>query len=65
MDVDHQSHDYCSTNEPAALDRGLDHTEDLCSEISRLHKQMGEMGISKFGLEQSASSNNDIRFYTR
>ncbi len=39
MDVDHQDHKYCSTTESAALDLVLDHTEDLCTEITRLQKQ--------------------------
>lgn len=66
MEVDRNDHDYCSTTEPGAVDLALGETEGLQSELSKLRRQMEEMAIScKFGLERFASSDDDIRFYTR
>ncbi|RXN38368.1 hypothetical protein ROHU_001174 [Labeo rohita] len=66
MEVDCHDHDYCYTTEPAAVDLALGETEELRSKLSKLRREMEEMAIScKFGLERFASSDDDIRFYTR
>uniref|UniRef100_A0A672FUQ0 THAP-type domain-containing protein n=1 Tax=Salarias fasciatus TaxID=181472 RepID=A0A672FUQ0_SALFA len=66
MDTDYLDHDYCSSAEPAALDLALGKYEELQAKYAELQKQMEAMAIScKFGLERFASSDEDIRFYTR
>ncbi|XP_076874103.1 uncharacterized protein LOC143523498 isoform X1 [Brachyhypopomus gauderio] len=55
-------HDYCVSNEPAALDLSLNENEE---EISRLRKQIEDLTVSKFCLERFSASDDDIRFFTR
>ncbi|KAK7910479.1 hypothetical protein WMY93_015163 [Mugilogobius chulae] len=66
MEVACPDHDYCNSAEPAALDLVLAENSDLRSKVAALQKQMEEMEIvSRFGLERFASSDDDIRLYTR
>ncbi|XP_076874109.1 uncharacterized protein LOC143523504 isoform X1 [Brachyhypopomus gauderio] len=59
-------HDYCVSNEPAALDLSLNENEELREEISRLRKQIEDLTVSsKFCLERFSASDDDIRFFTR
>lgn len=59
-------HDYCSAPEPAALDLSLCENEELRREIEDLRKQLEQAKVNcRFGLQRFASSDEDIRFYTR
>ncbi|KAK9958513.1 hypothetical protein ABG768_010627, partial [Culter alburnus] len=57
-------HDYCNVPEPSSLDLACVKIEELSQEVEELNKQLNELRIH-FGLEQLASSDQDIRFYTR
>ncbi|KAL1277161.1 hypothetical protein QQF64_023834 [Cirrhinus molitorella] len=66
MDLQHQEHDYCSFPVPAAVDLSLDQTEDLRKEVEQLRKWVEELSVcQRFCLGRYASSDDDIRFYTR
>lgn len=59
-------HDYCNIPEPSSLDLACAKIEELSQEVEELNKQLNELCVQRdFGLERFASSDEDIRFYTR
>ncbi|XP_076834484.1 uncharacterized protein LOC143480597 isoform X1 [Brachyhypopomus gauderio] len=59
-------HDYCAVPDPAALDLALQQTDELREEVERLRSQIEDLSVrQRFCLRRFASSDEDIRFYTR
>ncbi len=59
-------HDYASAPDPAAVDLALDDNMSLREEIRRLREQVEKLTINqRFGIHRFASSDKDIRFFTR
>ncbi|XP_076835008.1 uncharacterized protein LOC143480995 [Brachyhypopomus gauderio] len=59
-------HDYCAVPDPTALDLALQQTDELREEVERLRSQVEDLSVrQRFCLKIFASSDEDIRFYTR
>ncbi len=59
-------HDYASAPDPAAVDLALDDNMSLREEIHRLREQVEKLTMNqRFGIHRFASSDKDIRFFTR
>ncbi|XP_037551174.1 uncharacterized protein LOC119427608 [Nematolebias whitei] len=62
----HKDHDYAASPDPAVVDSVLEENNNLREEVRQLREQVESLTLrQRFGIHRFASSDKDIRFFTR